>query len=379
MTASPALASPGDAHYARGSSDMFWFMHVSDLHTSCEWNATDEDANMSFAFGPALSAIDPWFLVATGDLVDGSPLGVPTTGQSQAEWDEYRAHYESAGLSPDFYFDLPGNHDGYGDTGFTHYLKSSLQGKTNQGTYVSWSVDTPLGSYKFFGLDSAGVGSGPFSEKPEFLQAQIDAMNGELATGPAPDLVFVLAHHPILDPKNGDQVVQTLKDAGGGFYVHGHVHEYDEYSDGDPSIVANEVDSLGQKTTDNIGVGVVDHRAFVYRATGVSAAWPLVIVTAPVSRSLRGGDTNPYAYTVCKDRPDNPVRAVVFADTSPSAVSAATPTTSEGANVEHRTGTGAKSPRTVSRCSACVARQRSNHGSATPSGSTRFTMTASTW
>ena len=57
MTASPALASPGDAHYARGSSDMFWFMHVSDLHTSCEWNATDEDANMSFAFGPALSAI----------------------------------------------------------------------------------------------------------------------------------------------------------------------------------------------------------------------------------------------------------------------------------------------------------------------------------
>ena len=133
----PAKAGPQSAHYARGSSDVFWFMHISDLHTSCDWNPTDEHANMEFSFGPALGAIKPWFLVATGDLVDGSPIGVPTTGQSQAEWDEYQDLYMSAGLSPSFYFDLPGNHDGYGDVGMTHYLASSLQGKTNGSTSVS--------------------------------------------------------------------------------------------------------------------------------------------------------------------------------------------------------------------------------------------------
>jgi len=317
----PAYAAgPASAAHARGSAGVFWFMHLSDLHTSCDWNPTDEHKNMQLAFGEANQVIEPWFIVATGDLVDGSPYGIPTTGQGQAEWDEYKGLYTAAGLTPATYFDLPGNHDGYGDVGFNFYLKNSLQGSTNASTYVSWMVDTPVGSYQFFGLDSAGTGSGPFSEKPEFLQAQIDQMKGDLETNPPPELVFVLAHHPITTPKNSSQVIDFMKAQGGGFYVHGHVHEYDEYIDGDPNIVVNEVNTLGQSGDDNIGVGAVDHNAFVYRATSVKKPWPMVMITAPVSRTLRNAETNPFAYSVCKDRADNPVRALVFAKDSPSSV-----------------------------------------------------------
>ena len=63
---------------------------------------------------------------------------------------------------------------------------------------------------------------------------------------------------------------------------------------------------------------------------------------------------------------------------SPTTRSASTPTTSQGANCDRSTGTGAKSEQISSRCSACDSRHRSNHGSDTASGSTRFTMTAST-
>jgi len=304
---------PASAHYARGAAGVFWFMHISDLHTSCDWNPTDEHKNMELVFGEANQVVKPWFLVATGDLVDGSPYGVPTTGQSQAEWDEYKGLYTAAGLTPMTYFDLPGNHDGYGDVGFNFYQKNSLQGSTNQSTYVSWVVDTPLGSYQFFGLDSAGEGSGPFAEQPEFLQSQIDAMKTDLLTSPAPELVFVLAHHPITTPKNSGQVVDFMKTQGGGFYLHGHVHQYKEYTDGDPTIVVNEVDTLGQSGSANIAVGAVDHNAFVYRVTGSKKPWPMVVITAPVSNLLRDAGENPFAYPVCKDRKDNPVRALVFA------------------------------------------------------------------
>jgi MYXO-CTERM domain-containing protein len=45
-------------------------------------------------------------------------------------------------------------------------------------------------------------------------------------------------------------------------------------------------------------------------------------VTAPVGIDLRDGGQNPYAYEVCKDRADNPIRAMVFVDTAPTEVSA---------------------------------------------------------
>ncbi len=305
-------AGPSSAHLARGTQGVFWFMHISDLHTSCEWNPTDEMKNQEFALGEAVQVIKPWFVVATGDLVDASPGGIPTMGQSQAEWDQYKQSYTNAGMTPDFYFDLPGNHDGYGDIDFPHYLANSLQGSTNHDTYVSWSVDTPVGSYLFFGLDSAGVGSGPISENPQFLPGQISAMQDGLAQNPDAQLVFVLAHHRISQPANSSQVIDVLKGLGGGFYIHGHVHEYDEYTDGDPGIVVNEVNSLGQTEANNVAVGVVDHNAFVYRATGSKDPWPMVMITAPVSTTLRNGEANPYAYAVCKDRTDNPVRALVF-------------------------------------------------------------------
>lgn len=116
-------------------------------------------------------------------------------------------------------------------------------------------------------------------------------------------------------------MIDILTNAGGAFYLHGHVHDYTEYTEGNGAIVVNEVASLGKNDEANIGVGAIDNNGFVYRATDVTAPWPFVMITTPTSVVLRGGaEPNPYAYFVCKDRVDNPFRALVFAPAPPSEV-----------------------------------------------------------
>jgi len=174
-----------------------------------------------------------------------------------------------------------------------------------------------MGEYLFFGMNSAGDGSGPFLEDPEFTSDEIAAFEDLLQSHSAAQLVFVAAHHRLTQPTNASQV-QSLLEGPGGYYLHGHVHEYDEYMTGD--VVVNEVDSLGKADDNNVGVGAVDHNGFVYRATSTSKPWPFVIVTAPMGIDLRGGGDHPYAYSVCKDRTDNPVRALVFSNNAPAEV-----------------------------------------------------------
>jgi MYXO-CTERM domain-containing protein len=317
-----AAGGPASAYHARGALGVFWFMHISDLHIGASFiegpNATE---HLQTALNDAVVVIKPRFVAATGDLCDASIAGIPTTGQTQGEWDTYKQAYTNAGMTPSFYHDLPGNHDGYGDTGLTYYLANSLNGVTNHATSSTWQVTTPLGDYFFYGLDSAGNGSGPFVEKPHLPDDQLAALTTGLTGNTNAQLNFVLMHHMLDQPDNGQQLVDAIQNNGGAYFIHGHVHEYSEYLAGDGSIVANEVSSLGKMDTQNVAVGVVDHNGFVYRATDITALWPMVMITAPMRTTLRGGtEINPYAYYVCKDRPDNPFRAAVFSPAPPTEV-----------------------------------------------------------
>ena len=160
-----AEAAPTDAHYARGTQNVFWFLHFSDVHIGSPLYG-DHDQHAEYAFNHVVDVVKPWFVVSTGDLVDAAKGGIPTFGQEQKEWDDYNAIMQGAGLTPDFYFDLPGNHDGYGDEGMGFYLTNSLLGKTHDRLYLSWTVEIPAGKYLFFGLNSAGNGSPIMFEDP---------------------------------------------------------------------------------------------------------------------------------------------------------------------------------------------------------------------
>ncbi len=223
-----------------------------------------------------------------------------------------------------FYYDLPGNHDVYGDEGSTFYLKNSLWGAATKKTWMDFAVETKTGDYRFFGLNSTNDYFKPLSNCcPGFIDSQIAELDSFLTKNTAAKLVFVAAHHALdgngSEPTANADKVRALLKVHKAFYLHGDVHAYEEYLDSE-SIVVNQIGSLGKGSTNNLGVGVVDHDAFVYRATGTDNAWPLAILTTPPSEALRDSGRNPYAYAVCKDRPNNPFRALSFSFTPPTRV-----------------------------------------------------------
>jgi hypothetical protein len=324
LAGAPALGKgPASAEYARGTKGLFWFLHVSDSHIGAGILGPDALPHLQRALGEVVGVVQPVFVVNTGDLQNGSLNGVLYAGQDPDDWAAYEQAYTEAGMTPAFYFDLPGNHDGYGDIGLSWYLGHSMQGKSTGQLHSSWTHTTALGGeYVFFGLNSAGVGQPALHpEEPAFTSDELGFLMHGLQQHADTELAFVFAHHPLDDTPGGAQIAAILAGFGGGFYLHGHKHTLQEYMTSVPTVVANEVASLGENDTDDIGVGVVDHNAFVYGATSITAPWPMVVITAPVHRNLRDSVVpNPWAYSVCKDRTDNPVRALVFALDAPSAV-----------------------------------------------------------
>lgn len=378
LAATASAGGPASRYYAADTDGIFWFLHVSDLHF--DTNAPVPTAHLQFALGEAFEVANPIAVFASGDLVNGTVLGVPTSGQDQAEWDVYRNTFDNAGLGPAYYYDMPGNHDGYGDHGLTKYLANSMQGQATGTLYSDMTYTTALGEYYFAAMNSAGTYDTPFSfGNPAFTN--VDDLNTGLLDHPNAQLVFVFAHHHLVPhgdtdsqtalgiggpddpPSNVGDVVPLLQGVG-AFYLHGHVHQYKESLQ--QNVVTVQIGSLGKtpavdrssldtwdqtKNQCNVGIGIVDHNAFVYRPTDTTQPWPFVAITAPVDINLQGGgipagkengvdyegdylaygaEKNPYAYDVCGARTDNPVRALVLSKDPITSVKVALDSTDVG-------------------------------------------------
>ncbi len=322
-------AHPEAAAYTWDASKIFWFMHISDTHLGTEFYS--EDARFRWALEEAQAVIEPLFVVNTGDLVDGSPNGVVTSGQDEGEWQLYRSILDDTGMTPDFYIDIPGNHDAYGDADLAYYLQYSLHGSTEHKLTWSMELDLGFGQYFFYGTATCGEDGARFLEHPEITDEELQEMASELQAHDGHRLIFVFGHHPIRTPANGDQA-HALLEQHKAFYFHGHVHEYKSYLDG--QVCTYEVGSLGKQTTRNLAVVAVDNDAVSYAATDSDNPWPLVVVTAPVASRFTNGDPNPYAYEVCNTAAAVPVRALVFDVNTISAVTVSAGATQDGALVQ---------------------------------------------
>ena len=60
-------------------------------------------------------------------------------------------------------------------------------------------LSLPFGEYVIFGLNTAGDGSGPFVESPEYTVDEIAALQASLPTHATADLALLFGHHgPIM-------------------------------------------------------------------------------------------------------------------------------------------------------------------------------------
>jgi len=321
---SARAADPSDATYAWDTDQIFWIMHISDMHIGTEM--FDEVPPFQWAMNEAIQVVNPVIVVNSGDLVDASPNGVVTSGQDDSEWQLYRSVVDESGVSADFYIDMPGNHDAYGDEGLTHYLQYSLNGSTYHKLARSVDLNLPFGEYFVYTTCTADETGSRFIEHPKISQDELDDMSAELTAHDSARLIFVFGHHPLQDPTNGDQAADMIKQHH-GYYYHGHIHAYGSYlHDG---IVTAQVNSMGKKTTQNLAVIAVDHDFVAYGSTDSEDPWPFILITAPARSKLDSDEANPYAYTVCNTATSVPVRALVFDLNTVSAVTVTAGNTNE--------------------------------------------------
>ena len=313
LAAGAAEASDaGLARYVSDGSSVFWFIQITDTHIDTV--LPGEDEKLYWAVSEGVEVVGPAFVVNTGDLTDGTDGIIYGTSPHEAEWLKYGQILEQAGMTADFYYDLPGNHDAYGDGELEAYRRWSVQGRAHDTTQPSWTLDLPFGLYHFFAVATpANDGlQWPFDNN-ELTDSELAEAGAAFADHGAASLQLVFGHHDYRDTRRGDELSALLSQHGIGHYFHGHEHSLGERLDGD-GVLRSRVDSLGQADHDNLVVWAVDADALSRGSTDARDPWPLVVITAPVdahhdSDHALAAPLSPPVPGGCADAP---LRALVF-------------------------------------------------------------------
>jgi len=322
LSARSAPASdPSLARYTDDPSRIFWFIQISDLHVHNILAAGAEE-KLTWVLTTATGIVDPFFIVATGDLTDSTLATLPYYGFGPIpeEWDLYRSIVDGAGMTADFYYDVIGNHDAYGDDGASYYLSRSVQGSTQNTTQPDWRLDLPFGSYHFVAVATTcnDWAQWPF-DRMEITDAEYNELNDNLSANTDSRLTIGAAHHDYIRAKNGTDVIngarveELFTTYRVPYFIHGHEHDLQtRLSDG--GVIIQRIDSLGQSDGYNFCVHAVDSDAISFACSSANSAWPLAVITAPVDARLSGDNSvnNPYAPTVPTTCAEAPLRALVF-------------------------------------------------------------------
>ena len=303
-------AAPDSATYNDDASDLIYFLMVSDPHVeSMPDSGKQGTAYLDWATGELSQTVLPLFMVNGGDLVDASGGGMVPLTQFDWEWESYQTIVDNNGMSPDFYFDLPGNHDQYTDGQLAHYLDFSVQGRAAGQTNHAWTHETESTKHLFVAVASCGSDGLPWPEDTVGLdQTDLDFLTETLAQHSDADIVTFFGHHPaayFLVAK--DELYDALAEADATAYLHGHTHKYNvSWQQGTFHF---SVASLGKSGSKQVGLFAYDGRGLSARVFDVKQ-WPIVMITAPLDGKL--GGSHKHDYMVSGDRTEAPVRALAF-------------------------------------------------------------------
>ncbi len=320
-------ADPSLATYSADGSRLLWLLQLTDSHIDTFLNGGEED-RLRWAVSDGVATVQPDFVVLTGDVTDGTN-GLLYSGANDAEWQLYRSIVDPAGLNdPDYFFDLPGNHDAYGDDGLALYRKYSVQGSATGRTQAEWRLDRPWGSTCFVAVATAQEEGKGWPADPTLLSpAELAETETFLAGNPDCRVTLAFGHHDAREVGGGDGFRALCQAHGIGHYVHGHEHDYQASYDGLSPLVLR-TDSLGQGGDHQLTVLAVDHDTVSWESVGANDPWPLIVVTAPARGRFQTGSSwgnpeyldLPYAPPVPRACEQAPVRVLIF---DPQAIASA--------------------------------------------------------
>jgi len=303
-------AQPDSATYRADADDLIWFLAVTDPHIGANlWGGLQDTDNLNFATSELVETVEPRFLANLGDLVDGTGGGLIPVGQFDEEWSNYQTIVEGNGMTPDFYYDLPGNHDQYGDPGLPHYLAYSVQGKATGQLRHAWTVETQHSRFLFLGMRTCNSDGAFWPVDQAGLQAEdIQWAQGIAAANAEAQVMTVLGHHPVSGFEFGsNEFKDFLEQEGASAYLYGHTHDY-AMKWIEQTLHVN-LASLGKSKQLQIGLFAYDGRGLSARAFD-AGDWPMLLITAPLHAGLAGN--HKHDYKVPDYMAQAPIRAIAF-------------------------------------------------------------------
>jgi hypothetical protein len=308
------------ASYTDDPTRVFWFIHIADLHIDND-ASSHEEANLAWTLGECVDVVRPSFVTATGDLVDHSDGLCYWCGVQPDEWDLYRTIVDHAGMTQDFYFDIPGNHDVYADPGAASYLARSVQGQAQGTTQPQWRLDLPFGSYHFFSVaTTCNDWAGWPADNCLVTDEEIEEIRANLEANKDARLSIALGHHDYikyLSASNAAEVDALLAGYGVPLYLYGHEHKYGARLS-DDGVVRVMASALGKSDVEHVCLWAVDADTFSHACVSALDPWPLAVITAPVDAMLGPDDDvpDPYAPPVPLTMARAPLRILAY-DTQP--------------------------------------------------------------
>lgn len=302
ITSSPVFidtinTSPKPSQYANpsrgaiefGDGDgVFWFIHLTD--TQNMWVAAERTLKFIDFLNTTEHVINPALYIHTGDIVDSDYHGFfgPKVGQLDFEWLNYSQALQITNMTSDIYYDSMGNHDIYGDPGFTWYLNYSMQKKL-QYDFVR---DYSFGRYHFVALHTPENGGAyyPFSLNGYLSKEELDWYETTLQKEPDADVTVAFGHHPAYEMFEGQARFHQLnRRYGVDLYLvgHGHMDTYQELESGTVSYMTPQLMNSEKS-----------YRLFAIQGTTISESvqaygqWPIGVICSPADHKNVYGDYN---------------------------------------------------------------------------------------
>jgi hypothetical protein len=295
--------------YLMDGSSTVWFIQITDTHFTSDFLKYYPENN-EWALGEAAAAVNPNFVVVTGDLTD-STNPFYGSGPHLVEWQAYRKAATDHGMTPDLFFDVPGNHDSYGDKTLSYYLQHSIQGAATGSTQQAWRIDLPGGALLFFSVATpANDGYQWPSDNKTFTTAELAEVDGFLHDSDDAEFKMCFGHHDYNGVGNASSLLYHFTQHGVTYYAHGHEHDLGVRI-GTDEVVRFRMDSLGQSAGSNFTIWAVDNFCATAKVFNARSAWPLAIITAPADSKIQGSN-NPHIPVVPRKCAQAPVRALAF-------------------------------------------------------------------
>ncbi len=287
-------------------TNLLWFVQITDVHiNSFEKIFGVQSELLRQALNDIKNYIKPSFIIDTGDLVNGlNPLPYH---QNPQQWMIRYKVLQDTQMNSSFYYDLVGNHDGYGNSdNFSYFLNWSIQKK------LQYTFNRSIGNsnYTFIVLNSVWSNGAewPDGTSGELNTSELDWFESQLIKNKNSNLTFVFQHHPYTDVGNfttttGKSFIDLLEEYNVTADIFGHGHEDLELNQG--GTICIETGTLGQGDK-SIRIFAIDNDG-VSTKVGVLNNWPIAMITTPMDRDLTRT-----AYDIPNSSKSAPIRAIVF-------------------------------------------------------------------